>query len=83
MGEQTRVATARAILQQDAATALVAAMDARRSLLCREDAVVAIALHVGTFAASQTDDHDGQQRILAEVMGYAQRVLEETRKVRA
>lgn len=73
MGEQHRVVTARALLQQRAPTALTEALDGMSALICVEDATVAVGLHLGAFAAVNGDDENARQRLLAQVLAAAQR----------
>lgn len=72
IGEQHRVATARALVVQETTTALVQVVDARRGQLYVEDAATAHGLALAALAASQTDTPEAAQELLARVMATAQ-----------
>ncbi len=76
MGEKNRTATARAILQQETAQAMTAALDAKGAQLCIEDAAIAIALNLGAFVAINGVDEDLRRLLFAKVFATAQKACE-------
>ena len=72
MGEQQRMATARAIVVQETATALVATMDERRDRLFVEDGAMAMGLALATFVSVNASSPEHEQELLGRVVVTAQ-----------
>lgn len=72
MGEQQRAATARVIVVQETATALVATIDQRREHLFVEDGATAYGLAIATYAAVNADTPESTQELLVRILATAQ-----------
>ena len=83
MGEQQRVATARALTVQETSTALVAVLDDRVERLCVEDGAMALGFAVATYAAANGRSDEEVQALLVRVLGTAQAAVKAVRTEKA